>query len=158
MAVAHATILVLRARVEDAARVAPLFCAYLRFYRRQVQPRRAKRFLHERLKKRQAVIFLAFLSTGGSKTEPVGFVQLYPSFASLDQKPHWILYDLFVAPEARRHGVARALMERARRLAISTGANGLSLETATDNRSAQKLYQQLGYERDRSFYRYFLKV
>jgi len=158
MATAKRKIHIVRAAAGDAARVAPLFCAYLRFYRRRIPPGRAERFLRERLKKRQSVIFLAYLSERAGRNRPVGFVQLYPSFASLDLKPHWILNDLFVAPEARRYGVARALMGRARRLASATGANGLSLETATDNRPAQRLYEQLGYQRDREFYRYFLKA
>ncbi len=146
-----------RATAEDAARVAPLFCAYLRFYRRQVRLAQARRFLRNRLKRRESVIFLASLEGAGS-ARPAGFVQLYPSFSSLHLKRHWILNDLFVTPEARRLGVARALMERARQLAVSTGADALSLETARSNGPARKLYAQLGYERDALFDRYFLRV
>jgi GNAT superfamily N-acetyltransferase len=146
-----------RATAKDAARVAPLFCAYLRFYRRRARSGQVERFLRSRLAKRESVIFLAFLEDAGGR-RPAGFVQLYPSFSSLSLKRHWILNDLFVTPEARRHGVARALMERARRLALRTGADELSLETARTNRAAQKLYEQLGYQRDTVFLRYFLRV
>ncbi len=148
---------ILPAEAKDAARLAPLFAAYLRFYRLSVPSAEARRFLRDRLKKKQSAVFLALLETGKS-TQAAGFVQLYPCFSSLSLMPHWILNDLYVRPEARRHGVARALMERARRLAVRTGADGLSLETAKTNRPAQRLYEQLGYRRDTVFYRYFLKV
>jgi len=87
-----------------------------------------------------------------------GFVNLYPVFSSVNLTRQWILNDLFVAPEARKLGVGRALMERARNLAEATQANGLALETAIDNQAAQKLYEGLGWKRDEEFYRYFLPV
>jgi ribosomal protein S18 acetylase RimI-like enzyme len=49
-------------------------------------------------------------------------------------------------------------MNRARQLAEETDADALLLETATDNLTAQKLYERLGYRRDQEFYRYALKI
>ena len=46
----------------------------------------------------------------------------------------WILNDLYVAAEGRRQGVGRALIDRARALAVETGAKGLILETAIKHR------------------------
>jgi GNAT superfamily N-acetyltransferase len=97
-----------------------------------------------------------FLAMDSKKA--VGFVQLYPSFDSVTMRRTWILYDLFVAPTARKHGVATLLMKRARRWAVDTKAKGLILETAIDNRPAQKLYEQLGWKRDAAFHRYCLDV
>ena len=54
--------------------------------------------------------------------------------------------------------LAIALMDRARQFAESTQADGLMLETATDNHTAQRLYERLGWKRDEEFYRYFLAV
>ena len=88
----------------------------------------------------------------------LGFTQLYPSFSSVSTKRLWILNDLFVSDEARRFGVARALMEKARIFAIETDAKGLILETALDNEPAQALYESLGYTRDDEYYRYLLNV
>ena len=133
--------------------IVPLFLGYLEFYRQTAQPDTARTFLRERLERDESKIFLAML-----KDEAVGFVQLYPTFASLAMKRSWVLYDLFVKPSARKRGVAKALMERAKRLAIETAAEGLVLETATDNLPAQRLYEQLGWTRDDAFYRYFRKV
>ncbi len=49
-------------------------------------------------------------------------------------------------------------MERARELAEATRANCLTLETATDNIPAQRLYESLGWKREQEFYRYFLPL
>ncbi len=135
--------------------LAPLFDAYRQFYREPSDLQLARRFLAERLRQQESVIFLA-LDDDGSRG--LGFVQLYPSFSSIAAMPTWILHDLYVARSARRQGVARALMEAARRLALGSDADGLSLSTATDNLRAQALYEDLGYVRDRQFFHYFLSV
>ena len=146
-------IVVRRATKADAARIAPLFDAYRQFYGRPADQELSERFLSERLAHGESVIFLA--RAGG---DAVGFVQLYPSFDSVEAAPVWILHDLFVHPDARGRGAGRALMERARRLAEETGACGLGLATARDNVRAQGLYEDLGYVRDDRFFHYFLAV
>ncbi len=45
-------------------------------------------------------------------------------------------------------------MLRAEQLARETGAVGLMLSTAVDNRRAQPLYESLGWVRDTGFYYY----
>ncbi|NDQ57777.1 MAG: GNAT family N-acetyltransferase [Acidipila sp.] len=151
------TLRITRAGAEQMDWIAPLFEAYREFYRRPPDPRGTRAFLAERLKREESVMFLALVQTGNSSTA-VGFVHLYPTFSSLSLKPQWILSDLFVTPEARSRGVGAALMDRAKELAEGSGADGLMLETATDNLTAQKLYESLGYKRDIEFYRYFLAV
>lgn len=66
----------------------------------------------------------------------------------------WLLYDLYVAPEARKHGVAKQLIERADQLAKETNSAFIMLSTATDNTKAQALYESNGYVRDEAFYVY----
>jgi len=88
----------------------------------------------------------------------LGFTQLYPLFSSLSLKRTWVLYDLFVAPEARRQGVAEALLERAKKLGQESGAAEISLDTAIDNLSAQALYEKFGFVRDEEFYTYYLTI
>jgi len=63
-----------------------------------------------------------------------------------------------VVPVARKRGIAKLLMGRARRFAVGTKAKGLILETAIDNHPAKKLYGQLGWKRDTRFHRYYLDV
>jgi ribosomal protein S18 acetylase RimI-like enzyme len=136
----------------DVGEVAPLFDAYRQFYGKPAD-QAARRFLFARLSKDESVLFVARLDG-----KVVAFVNLYPVFSSVNLTRQWILNDLFVAPEARKLGVGRALTERARELAQATQSNGLTLETAIDNHAAQKLYESLGWKRDDEFYRYFLPV
>jgi ribosomal protein S18 acetylase RimI-like enzyme len=72
-------------------------------------------------------------------------------------RPIWLLEDLFVTPEARRRGVAAALMRHAEHFARETGAERLTLATAHDNLRAQSLYRGLGYVREEHFW-YFHRV
>ena len=133
--------------------MAPLFDAYRKFYGKPSDVEAARRFLFARLSKAESVLFIA-----RTEGKVAGFVNLYPVFSSVNLTRQWFLNDLFVAPEARKLGVARALMERARQLAEATQANGLALETEIDNHAAQKLYESLGWKRDDDFYLYFLPV
>jgi GNAT superfamily N-acetyltransferase len=145
------SIRIVRAGADDVAMLAPLFDAYRQFYRQPPDVAAARAFLSERLIRSESVVFLAFRGDA-----PAGFTQLYPCFSSTAMKRMWILNDLFVVPQARRAGVAEALMQRARQFAAETKAENMWLETAVDNHSAQALYEELGWERDDIYYRYNL--
>ena len=138
------TVVVREAGLEDVDRLAPLFDGYRQFYRQPADLDGARRFLAERLAAGESRVFVAETADGW----PLGFVQLFPSFSSVSMKRLWILNDLFVAPDARRSGVARALMDRAREFAVETGAKGLILETESHNAPAKKLYEELGWALD----------
>ena len=144
---------IVRAERRHLYQVSPLFDHYRQFYKQPPDPGASRAYIEERLNNGDAVIFLA--EDGG---KALGFVQLYPSLASISMRPIWILYDLFVEPNARASGVGRALMDRARQHAEETKAHQLILETATDNLTAQRLYEKLGYKRDNEFYRYALAL
>ena len=137
----------------DVDAVAPLFDAYRQFYQQPSDPALARAFIAERLTHWESVIFLA-----ERDGQAVGFVQLYPLFSSTAARPRrlWLLNDLFVSPSARGGGVARALMDRARRLGEETDAAGLELATARTNGAAQRLYESLGWRQDEQFLRYEL--
>ena len=144
---------ILQATPADVGAVAPLFDAYRQFYKKPPNQEAARRFLFARLSKDESVLFFAQHDQAA-----VGFVHLYPVFSSTNLTRQWILNDLYVVPAARKHGVAHALMDAARKFAESTQADGLTLETATDNQTAQRLYERLGWKRDEEFYRYFLAL
>lgn len=144
---------IIRAKPEHTELVVPLFDAYRQFYKQKSDLASAREFLGNRLKKDQSVIFLAL---EGEKA--VGFTQLYPSFSSSSMRRLWILNDLFVVQQGRKKGVGEALMERAHQWAVETNAEGLTLETATDNHTAQRLYERLGYKKDEVYFRYNLLV
>ncbi|MEP6693062.1 MAG: GNAT family N-acetyltransferase [Chloroflexota bacterium] len=143
--------LVKRAGLDDLSAVAPLFDAYREFYE-QSDLVAARAFLADRLRHEESVIFIAVAEDGHA----LGFTQLYPSFSSVSLKRLWILNDLFVAADARRQGVARRLLERAREWAVETDAKGLILTTAVTNRPAQALYESCGWRLDDEFKHYQL--
>jgi ribosomal protein S18 acetylase RimI-like enzyme len=140
------------ATVTDLDELSELFGAYLEFYQ-VLKPRTQVRdFLAARLGNDDSTILLARDERGTA----LGFVQLYPFFASLALQPAWLLSDLYVSASVRRQGVGEALMNAARRHAEASGACGLQLETAKSNLPGQALYERLGYVRDEVFYTYWL--
>jgi ribosomal protein S18 acetylase RimI-like enzyme len=143
-----------RAGPGDADLVAPLFDAYRQFYGLAPDIELSRRYLAERLGRGESVVLLAQTPAGGA----VGFVQMYPTFASLRAARVFVLYDLFVATPARRHGVARRMMEAAVDEARAAGAAALTLQTARTNHAAQRLYEALGWQRDEEFVEYGLKL
>jgi ribosomal protein S18 acetylase RimI-like enzyme len=146
--------LVKRAALEDLDAVAPLFDAYRQFYGQRSDLAAARAFLAERLGLEESVIFVAVAPEG----DALGFTQLYPTFSSVSLKRLWVLNDLFVGPEARRRGVGRRLLDRAREWAVETDAKGLILATALTNIAAQALYESCGWRRDDEFQHYYLLV
>jgi len=153
MSVTQNAVEILAATPAEVGEVAPLFDAYRQFYGKAADVEAARRFLFARLSKSESVLFLA-----RHEGRAVGFVHLYPAFSSVELRRVWILNDLYVSPEARKLGIGRALMERAHQLAEATRANCLTLETASDNLPAQRLYESLGWKREQEFYRYYLPL
>jgi len=137
-----------QASVRDLDAVAPLFDAYRQFYGQTPDIAAARDFLGQRMAGSESIIFLARTKPEGPAA---GFTQLYPSFSSASLARVWILNDLFVAKEARRQGVARALLDRAVDFAREYGAIRLTLCTAIDNADAQALYEGAGWVRNESF-------
>ena len=142
-----------QANLDDIDTLETLFSGYLEFYQRKHDSTAIRHFLSERIANKESIIFIAT-----SDAKAVGFIQLYPAFASLSLKPSWILNDLFVSPEARGSGVAGALMAAARQLAVDTHACEIFLQTARSNHKAQALYEKLKYQRDDEFLVYTLSI
>ena len=140
---------IIRAQAKDSQLIAPLFDAYRQFYKASSDPEASHEFIFERLTNNEAVIFLAM-----EGEDALGFVQLYPLFASVALQSLWLLNDLFVEPAARKQGVGEKLMIHAEQFALDSGSRGLFLRTATDNYPAQRLYEKCGWARDEKFYRY----
>lgn len=143
-----------RADASHLDQAANLFDAYRGFYGQPSNLPQSRDFIAERIAKDESAIFLALDADG----EALGFVQLYPTFSSIEAHRAWLLSDLFTTPAARGRGVGRLLMNTARAFALSTGAKGLMLETATDNYGAQRLYESVGYVRDTGYYTYCLDL
>lgn len=138
------------AEADDLPALAALFDAYRQFYEQPADLEGARHFLSERLARGESRLLLAEREPG----RPIGFSQLYPSFCSVEAAPIFVLYDLFVAPEARRSGAGRALLLAAEALARAEGMRRMDLTTARDNQRAQALYESLGWVRDQVFLTY----
>ena len=119
----------------DVDRVAVLFDSYRQFYENPADLRLAREFISTRLQNNDSIILVA----EKSDRSLAGFCQLFPSFCSVIARPVYILYDLFVSPEARQAGVGRSLLVRAKELAEQNGIARLDLSTARTNHAAQKL-------------------
>ena len=142
------------ATLADADSIAPLFDAYRQFYEQPADLDMASAFIRERLQKCESIILLAATETH----RLVGFCQMYPSFCSVEAKPIYALYDLFVQPQARRSGAGRLLLRAAEKHAAKTGAARMDLTTAKNNLSAQSLYESCGWHRDEVFHAYSRRV
>jgi ribosomal protein S18 acetylase RimI-like enzyme len=99
---------IVRANRTHISEVARLFDLYRQFYECDANFNLAKEFISERLENDESVMFLA---TEGNLAK--GFVQLYPSFCSVEAVIIFILYDLYVDSDARKSGIGEALMNRA---------------------------------------------
>lgn len=142
------------ATVDDIKVAAVLFNEYRIFYNQTNDMHGAINFLQERIAKNESTIFIAFLDD-----EPVGFTQLYPIFSSVSLKRAWLLNDLYVAETARRHGVANALLDKAKEFGTQNNAGWLLLETAFDNYKAQSVYEKNGWiKQTDSFYQFTLSA
>ena len=139
-----------QAKHSDLDAIAPLFDAYRQFYEKPADLALARRYLDERFKRKESVIFVAENEAG----EIVGFTQLYPAFCSVLADRTYVLYDLFVTPAARGTGAGRALMEAAEAHGRKSGAARLQLQTAVTNKIGQSLYESCDWVRDDLFYTY----
>jgi ribosomal protein S18 acetylase RimI-like enzyme len=138
------------ATATDIGTVAPLFDQYRQFYEQPSDLSLAESFIRDRLTNNESVVLLAC----DDDQEVVGFCQLYPSFCSVEAKPIYVLYDLFVAPNARCTGAGKQLLKSAEHLAHSRGKARMDLTTAKTNNVAQAVYESLGWIRDEVFFAY----
>ncbi|ETI69569.1 GNAT family N-acetyltransferase [Neobacillus vireti] len=144
---------VYQAMIEDLEGVSNLFNLYRVFYQQTSDLAGAKAYIKERLENKDSVIFVVKINQ-----EYLGFTQLYPTFSSISMKRAWILNDLYVDAQVRKQGIGEMLLQKAKDYAIETGAKGISLSTAPDNYSAQRLYEKNGYIRDSQFYQYEISL
>lgn len=145
---------IVTANESNLLEVARLFDSYRQFYHEPADLKLAKRFIGNNLRKQRSIILLAM----DTEKRALGFTQLYPGWCSVAAAPLMTLYDLYVDPDARQRGVARALMTAAQQASRKAKACRIDLETAIDNHQAQALYEDLGYEKEISFYKYSLSL
>jgi len=145
---------IIKANLQNLSDVARLFDLYRQFYDCPADPTLATRFIKERMENSESDIFLAT-----DRNSACGFVQLYPSFCSVQAVKIYILYDLFVETEHRNSGLGERLMNQATEWARENNASRLDLLTANTNKAGKHLYEKLGYKRaQEDFHAYSLQV
>jgi len=140
--------------MEELDDLVMLFDQYMVFYKQPTAPNKYREYLSERLKNKEATVFIAY----SSEKEPVGFVLNYHSFSSVSLGKIIVLNDLFVAPAHRKQGIANRLINCSIDLARRTGSIRVDLSTAGDNLSAQSLYEKIGFIKDAKYLAYSLAV
>ena len=146
-------LIVREASVSDIDLISPLFDKYRQFYKCESNIVRASEYLESRLTNKESIIFICL-----SDKTAIGFVQLYPTFCSVELSRIFVLYDLYILSSHRNLGAGTRLMDTAKKYAIDHGASRLDLETETNNQMAQALYEKLGYVKDINFYKYSLEL
>ena len=139
--------LIRKAKKKDIEKLSVLFDKYRIFYKQASDVAKARSFLKKRIKRNESVIFVA-----EEGKELIGFAQLFPIFSSVSIKRTWLLNDLYVDEKARGKGTATKLLNAAKELGIETGSKWLLLQTASDNFTAQKVYEKNGWVRDTDFF------
>ncbi len=139
-----------KATLKELDSLTELFDLYRVFYEQRPNLEGAREFLKARIMNDESVVFLAF-----DGNNPVGFVQLYPSFSSVSMMRSWVLNDLYVKEQFRGNGAGEKLIHKAIQFAKETGAKGVMLETGKENLNAQRLYEKIGFERESNYFYYF---
>lgn len=129
--------------------LALLFNGYRMFYEQADNPEACTSFMRDRITNGDSVILVAI-----EEGRLAGFTQLYPMFTSVGLGKTYLLNDLFVAPDFRKKGVGRALLDEAAGFARTQGAVRMHLETGADNDSAQSLYEKVGWIKEEGVYHY----
>ena len=122
--------------------VIELFDKYRMFYKQSSDIELARKYIKDRLEQNEAQVYVAFEK---ENSKPIGFTLLYPKFSSVSATKNWHIGDLYVEIDHRKKGIGEILLSTALNFAKNEGANFISLNTAIDNYSAQKLYENFGF-------------
>lgn len=77
---------------------------------------------------------------------PFDNTDVFAPYKYLEEPESWYICGVAVTPEHRGRGIGRGLMNTARKQAIIHGYDRLSLVVFEENRTAIRLYQDLGYK------------
>jgi ribosomal protein S18 acetylase RimI-like enzyme len=121
--------------------VAALFDDYRTHYGQPPSRESTRDWLHDQLAKHAMKVAAAVHAD-----QVCGFITTAVLPASLMLGTAWSIRDLYVAPQHRRSGIARALLQYVIDDARAAGAYRVSLQTETDNTPALTLYAAAGFQ------------
>ena len=123
------------------AEAAELFDEYRQHYGANPAPEAVEAWMREQVRSERMRVYGA---GRGDRLRAMCTVAVIP--ASLTLRTVWLVRDLYVEPDSRRGGLARALLAHVADAARSEGAHRLSLQTEADNTRALRLYAKAGFE------------
>tara|TARA_Y100000590_G_C15389436_1_gene889491 strand:+ start:264 stop:716 length:453 start_codon:yes stop_codon:yes gene_type:complete len=145
---------IIKASNKNIKEVSYLFDLYRQFYKYESNINLSTKYISDRINNEESIIYIALLN----RKDPVGFVQLYETFGSLDLGKIIILYDLYVKKEFRKKQIGKKLMIKSHEYAKKINAKRVQLSTSVDNYIGQSLYESLGYVKDTDFFTYDLEI
>jgi GNAT superfamily N-acetyltransferase len=137
-------------REEELEDVLPLIAGYQRFYLAAPDDDRNRAFFRRFLEPSEEGLLLGAWVDG----RLVGFATLYWTHSSTRAADIGLMNDLFVAEGARGSGAGRALIRASAEAARDAGMAALEWFTATDNATAQRLYDSIPEVRRSSWFAY----
>lgn len=81
----------------------------------------------------------------------LGYVVFAPAKSMMSPAPYGFIYDVWVAPAVRRHGVGSKLLAAAEDNIRKLGLRKMKLEVRAANTGARRLYASRGFEPERIF-------
>src|SRR5258706_2317761 len=101
-----------------------------------------KRYFESQLRDPKTVLLVALR---GNRRAGYAYARLEPRDWNALLDAHGALHDILVADSARRQGIGKQLLERVLTELRARGAPRVVLHTAVKNRSAQKLFEAMGF-------------
>ncbi|OOE42078.1 hypothetical protein BZG06_13800 [Salinivibrio kushneri] len=141
-----------KAELNDLDALMVLFGQYQRWLAIRPPLSQTRAFTEQRLCEQDTCIL-----TASRQSSMVGFVHLTPLYSLARARRGLIINDLYVKPDSRRQGIARALVSHALKEARARQAACLLLQTHQSNHAAHHLFESFGFICDVSQY-YFLDV
>ncbi|OOE68452.1 GNAT family N-acetyltransferase [Salinivibrio kushneri] len=141
-----------KAELNDLDALTVLFDQYQRWLAIRPPLSQTRAFTEQRLCEQDTCILMA-----SHQSSLVGFVHLTPLYSLARARRGLIINDLYVQPDSRRQGIARALVSHALKEARARQAACLLLQTHQSNHAAHHLFESFGFICDVSQY-YFLDV
>ena len=120
---------------------AKLLDEYRQHYGANPAPDAVERWMREQVAADRMRVYVA---GPGDDVHGVCTIAVVP--AALTLRAVWLLRDLYVDPDARRRGVAQALLAHVADAARTEGAHRVSLQTESGNTWALELYAKAGFE------------
>ncbi len=142
------------ATIEHLEDLAPLFDDYRTFHKQDSDIEAGKLFLAERLKAKEATIYIAYTPDDTA----IGYTYLYKIYSNHSMKAVVILNDLYIHESYRGKGIGQLLIQKAIEYANDLDAKTLRLSAVSDNEAAKRLYEYLGFVKESGFDHFDLKL